>query len=286
MKNFIKSIPVVRGVSKSGSRLYYRALGYLTAPRVLGEIQSSGNEYAAALGRAIERIDQELSDADRAAIEQVETERAAFRMRASEVLEEDDGRTVYMSEACNASKPPQHARLIYWLVQELKPDFVVELGACLGLSSAYIGKALEAVGKGGRVVTMEKSPVRIRTARELHRRLGLTNVLYAEGLFTDTLAPILKENGPVDLAFIDGHHQYRPTVEYFELIAQHATPHAVFVFDDIRWSSGMLKAWHEIAGHERTGVAIDLRKMGITALRPVGSTERHRFPTLNGVLYE
>ena len=96
------------------------------------------------------------------------------------------------------------------------------------------------------MVTLDASAYRQRLAKEIHANLGLDNISYVTGLFTDTLQPTLTDMGTVDLAFIDGHHQYQPTLDYLEEILKFSTPDTVFVFDDIRWSEGMKQAWDEI----------------------------------------
>ena len=42
----------------------------------------------------------------------------------------------------------------------------------------------------------------------------------------------------MDLACIDGHHQYQPPLDYFEALWRYSRQTAIFVFDDIRWSEG------------------------------------------------
>ena len=53
------------------------------------------------------------------------------------------------------------------------------------------------------------------------------------GLFADTLEQVLQESEPIDYAFIDGHHLYQPTLDYFNMIWGYARDKAIFVFDNI-----------------------------------------------------
>ena len=69
--------------------------------------------------------------------------------------------------------------------------------------------------------------------------------------------------GLIDLAFIDGHHQYQPTLDYFEEIFRFSTPDTVFVFDDIRWSDGMKRAWSQIQSDDRLNLIVDLSRIGV-----------------------
>jgi predicted O-methyltransferase YrrM len=140
---------------------------------------------------------------------------------------------------------------------------VIELGTNVGISSAYLAAGLVCSGVEGRVLTLDSSAYRQRLARQVHDAAGLSNVSYAQGLFVDTLAPSLRELGEVDLAFIDGHHLYQPTLDYFEQILAYAAPDAVLVFDDIHWSDEMKAAWDRLRSDERLGLTVDLETIGL-----------------------
>jgi len=115
------------------------------------------------------------------------------------------------------------------------------------------------------VTTLEASPYRLRLAKANHERLAL-QLDYVQGLFSDTLDETLERLPPVDLAFVDGHHQYEPTLRYFEQIAAKAAPGCIFVFDDIRWSDGMRRAWRELKAKPVFEAVADLGDMGVAVL--------------------
>lgn len=165
-----------------------------------------------------------------------------------------------IAEACSHSKAVHAARALYGLVAEYRPDTIIELGTNVGISSAYLAAA------GGKVTTLDASPYRQGVAKRLHHSLGL-DIDYVLGLFTDTLDGTLDRIAPVQMAFIDGHHQYQPTLDYFEAIAAKASPGCVFIFDDIRWSSGMRQAWSELRRDSRFDAVADLGGVGIGVLR-------------------
>jgi predicted O-methyltransferase YrrM len=172
------------------------------------------------------------------------------------------------------SKRPQPALLLFLLIRAIQPLHVIELGTNVGISSAYIAAALKANGQNGRMTTLDASPYRQHLAREIHRNLGIDNISYVRGLFTDTLTSTLADIGSIDFAFIDGHHQYQPTLDYFETILPYSTPDSVFVFDDIRWSDGMKKAWSQIQSDDRLGLIVDLSSVGICPRRQPELSQR------------
>jgi predicted O-methyltransferase YrrM len=139
---------------------------------------------------------------------------------------------------------------------------VVEMGTAVGISSAYLAAALEVSG-GGRVITLDLSPQRHTVAGDLHERLGLADLVETRtGSFADTLEAALADAAPIDVLFIDGHHQHEPTVQYYEQARPHLAPGAVVIFDDIRWSDGMRTAWAEVRAAPQSAVVADLGPTG------------------------
>jgi predicted O-methyltransferase YrrM len=235
--------------------------------RVLREL-AGWSLVGARLVSCFERLD-EPSSAGSTGIHAIEQERQRMLKDPRPLIDGSEGKPGLYDEgqtiaaAAKVSKSPRSALLLYHLVREFKPQLVVELGTNVGISAAYQAMALSKNRNGGRLVTFEASPYRLRHARVLHATLGLANVSYIQGLFSDTLPSALAELGHVELAYIDGHHQYQPTLDYFEALWQHSRDGAMFVFDDIRWSSGMLNAWTELRTDPRLGLTADLGSMGI-----------------------
>lgn len=174
------------------------------------------------------------------------------------------GRTISgeVKDAARASLPFMWAVLLFQLVRRQRPERCLELGTCLGVSAAYQAAALEDNG-GGRLVTIEGAPTLVEIARRALDDLGLLRAEVVTGRFQDVLEPVLEEHGPIDFAFVDGHHDEHATVSYFETIAPRLSPGALLVFDDIAWSPGMTSAWRRIAADERVGVAVDLERIGL-----------------------
>jgi predicted O-methyltransferase YrrM len=210
-----------------------------------------------------------LPESERNLIQQIERERSRLQEQHVPLADGSLGdvelydKRDTISSACKVSKHAKECLLMYHLIRIFKPKTVIELGTNVGISSAYQAAALSVNGPEGRVVTLEASLYRLRLAKRLHRTIGLENVSYVQGLFSETLGQTLNDLGTIDFAFIDGHHQYQPTLDYFEAICKHAQPYALFVLDDIRWSDGMLKAWSQIQKDKRLSLAVDLNSMGI-----------------------
>lgn len=170
--------------------------------------------------------------------------------------------TCSVGEMCNASSGPTWGHRLFNAVSATKPDNCLELGACLGISAAYQAAALREIG-AGRVVTLEGSPDLAAVARRNLAELELSNVEIRIGSFAETLQPTLDDLPLIDFAFIDGHHDEKATVKYFEMILPHTANGALLIFDDIRWSGGMRRAWRRIQAHPSTQSTLDLRRWGI-----------------------
>jgi predicted O-methyltransferase YrrM len=168
-----------------------------------------------------------------------------------------------LAQMTRSSKPPQWAYLLFRLVRELRTETAIELGACVGISAAYMTAAMELNGRG-RLVTLEGSDVlAIRSARTLEELQLNLRAEVREGRFADTLEQAITDFTPVGLAFIDGHHVESATVDYMNAILPSAADEAILIFDDINWSDGMRRAWDAVVADERFALTVDLRSVGL-----------------------
>lgn len=238
----------------------------------------AADPVAQAIGRALRRTrDRDLGDS-RPWVERIEAERARLAADTSLVKPPgsaesgpyDDGVTI--QQACGVSKTKRDALALHFLVRELAPKLGLELGTNVGISSSYIASAMRLNGRG-RLVTMEGSPLRARIADGVHQNLDL-RVEKVLGLFTQTLAPYVERCEPLDFVFIDGHHQYQPTLDYFAAVERKLVDGALVLFDDIRWSEGMLRAWTELARDPRFRVVVDLDRYGVCVFTRAPSRDR------------
>lgn len=178
----------------------------------------------------------------------------------------DDG--VSIADAAGVSKKKVNAEHLFSYTVLTEAKCCVEIGTNVGISSSYIATAMNAGGPDWQLHTLESSPYRIRLAKGLHQDLGLTNVVYHQGLFYDILPSVLKGlDAPVDLAFIDGQHQYKPTIDFFDMIYAHSAPNALFIFDDIEWSDGMKNAWIEVQKSDRVVMSTAISGVGFMLTR-------------------
>lgn len=181
--------------------------------------------------------------------------------RSKEQMEAGVEITRNTSELCAIGLKGEHLEWLYSFVAAKRPKKILELGTCCGFSSSVL-----AFAGGGDVYTIEGSCEAAKIAREVHKALGLEHVEVLEGRFADVLPKLLPAISPIDLAFVDGHHERDATVGYFEMIAPFMRDGGSMVFDDISWSDGMKEAWECIRNDSRVFTGDDLGKLGVVVM--------------------
>lgn len=264
IKNIVKKIPF----SIACYELTYNLLKSHSNKKILEQLEKTKQPESLNVIKALQSIRCRLPPEEEKWKKKIEGQRERLLL-CQDILNNGDhdgegydaGLTV--KEACLASKPLRQALFLHLLTRAFRPGKVIELGTNLGISSAYIGAAMKTWQNNGILLTLDASPARQRLAKKVHHNLGIECIEYIQGFFSDTLKPALDKLQSVEMAFIDGHHQYQPTLDYFEQIYKYSTPDTVFIFDDIRWTSGMKNAWAKIQADKRLGLVIDLYSVGI-----------------------
>ncbi len=259
----------------------------------LSQLTNRGDEVSELLADALrETLELDNTPEEEAWIEEIEALRARLGSSTTRVSVTDYGAGSRDSDltaeemyrgrvvgrtvgevARKTSKPYPWSLLLFKLIRKFKPSTCLELGTSLGISAAYQAAALR-LNREGEVVTLEGAESSAALARENFRGLGLDNAIMVVGRFQDTLDSALDRHGPIDFAFIDGHHDEQATLSYFEQIYPFLSERAVLVFDDISWSEGMKRAWSTIEADERIQLSVGLSQLGICF--PSGSIEQER----------
>ena len=179
-------------------------------------------------------------------------------------------RAVYKM-AQSSLKPKRFAQLLFRIVQHYKPKTIVELGTSFGISSSYLAFGFA----NTTVYTLEGASSIAAIARKNFATLGLHNVQLLEGDFSKTIPQLFSLIHKVDLAFIDGNHRKKPTLEYFTQLLKFSTPSTILIFDDIHWSREMEEAWEHIKAHEAVTLSIDLFFIGIVFFKKEFKEKQH-----------
>jgi predicted O-methyltransferase YrrM len=114
------------------------------------------------------------------------------------------------------------------LVQITQPRRVLEIGLLGGYSTIWLARALP---EGGRIISLEFSPLHAEVARKNLANAGLLDrVDIRVGAALDTL-PTLQSSAPFDLIFIDADKPSNP--HYLEWALKLARPGTVIVVDNV-----------------------------------------------------
>lgn len=163
-----------------------------------------------------------------------------------------------------SSMTQHYGELLFRLVNYFKPNTILELGSSLGLGTLYLALP----NSKAKVYTLEGCPETAHLAQEHYKLMGATNIELIQGRFVQTLPDILQQIDRIDLLFIDGDHRYQSTTDYVGQCLDKCHQESILVLDDIHWSAGMTKAWHEIKQYSQVRVSIDLLRMGLLFLNP------------------
>lgn len=177
--------------------------------------------------------------------------------------------------AKTSAKPCKYAQLLYRLCAYHQPKYMLELGTSLGISTAYQAMGAQQGQSAIEFTTLEGSPEVAQQARKTLDGLGINKeVSIGVGNFDEVLTQHLQNFPQLDYVFFDGNHRYKPTIDYFLKCLPLAHENTLFVFDDIRWSNEMVKAWEEIKNHPQVTVTVDLFFIGLVYFHK-GQTKQH-----------
>lgn len=172
--------------------------------------------------------------------------------------------------AKNALKPPRIAQLMARLVKRFSPRVIIELGTCLGVTTAYMASA----SPQSEIITIEGCPETAGIARENFDNLHLTNIKLQIGNFDEQFPRVIENCDTIDFLFIDGNHRKEATLNYFRQCLPKIHQNTVLIFDDIYWSQGMKEAWQEIKAHPKVRITLDLFYVGLVFFK-IDQEEEH-----------
>lgn len=172
--------------------------------------------------------------------------------------------------AKNALKAPRLAQLIYRLAKNQQPAQLIELGTCLGITTAY----LSAAHPEAQVLTIEGCPETAAIAYQNFQELDLKNIELQVGNFNALFPKAIAGAETLDFVYIDGNHTKEATLNYFNWCLPKINDNSMLIFDDIYWSEGMKQAWQEIKDHPQVTVTIDLFWIGLVFFKK-GQAREH-----------
>lgn len=164
--------------------------------------------------------------------------------------------------AKNASIDKKYGQLLAKIVAHYNLEQILELGTSLGIGTAYLA------ANAKQITTVEGDNSIHEIAQKNMENLAFKNVQPICATFDDYFKFNSEEElKKFDLIYIDGNHTYEASMKYFNHLIKAVNNETFLVFDDIRWSAGMEKAWQEIIVSPEINVSIELMRMGIVIKR-------------------
>jgi predicted O-methyltransferase YrrM len=246
-------------------------------PRVAGRRDRTSRALARTLGRVVLK---RLRPEERAWVDRIEARRGELiadptAMRPDFDAEPESTPLGFLREeepvpiggiAILLSIPQWWGEFLLRLVREVAPRRCLELGAAVGISTAYQAAALELNG-AGTLTTLEGARAWASVAEQGLSSLGLADRTTVElGPIDETLPETLARISPLDYAYLDADHAEEPTVTHFDAILQHIAPGGIVVLDDISFSLDMWRAWNAIRRRDRVSTSLALGRMGVVAV--------------------
>jgi predicted O-methyltransferase YrrM len=211
----------------------------------------------------------ELGGEDRRRVEQVERLRAELAAQPRSVPNVYGGTSTLARLTEVASIDRRFGTLLYLCAKAIGARAILELGACLGIGTAYMGSA-----GCEQIVSIEATPERAEIARRTAREAN-DGAEIVVGRFDDALPGVLDEVDPgLDMAWIDGNHRRDATLRYLETIRPRLNVGAIVAFDDIRWSREMIEAWRTLQRADGFSHNIDLGRIGLGVWGGAGAAPR------------
>lgn len=176
-------------------------------------------------------------------------------------------RTAIVKDICTkAASSKSWCRLLFSLVKKTNSEKIFEVGTNLGISGSYILRSIKD-NPNAHFTTLEGQARFCEIAGgEFEKIIEKNKYSIYSGLYDDTFDKALSSIDNLDCAFIDGNHQYDPTLEYFNKIEPLIGDKGILLFDDINWTDGMKDAWTKIQLSPKVKYTIDLYEIGIAVI--------------------
>ncbi|NNE32921.1 MAG: class I SAM-dependent methyltransferase [Winogradskyella sp.] len=170
----------------------------------------------------------------------------------------------------NSSSSFKNAKLLFKTTKYFNFKTILELGTSLGMGTY----AMAIADTSSKIISIEGCPNTLGFTNSYLRQYNLKHLSFINGDFQSTIQKLNEDK--FDCVFIDGHHNKKSTINYFESLLSKTHNNTVFVFDDIYWSKGMTEAWAYIKAHPSVSVTVDTFHLGYVFFRKEQAKEHFK----------
>lgn len=165
--------------------------------------------------------------------------------------------------ANSTSVDPRWGMFLHLCADGFAAQTILEMGACVGISAAYLASARSQP----RLVTIDASEALAEVARETLAAITDRAAMVVEPFASGLPRALASIDAPIDLAYIDGHHDEEATRHYVRTVVPHLAPGALVVLDDIHLYAEMLRAWEAVASMPGFETALNIGRFGLLVWR-------------------
>lgn len=171
------------------------------------------------------------------------------------------------------TRMPSHVRtsagvgnLYTFLIQERKPQIIVEFGTAFGVSGMFFLAGINENRKG-KLLTFEPNRVWAKIARENLSQI-CDRFELIEGTFEENIDKVLQRDQLIDFAFIDAIHTKEFVIPQLDMVVARSSDGAIIILDDINFSESMRECWSIVSNDDRfTSSAALGDRVGILELK-------------------
>lgn len=163
------------------------------------------------------------------------------------ICDGDENLKAFRKECEDRKLPIIHkevGQFIKLIIRQLNAESIIEVGTNVGYSSIFMSSAM---GRRGRVVTVERSDKFYQEALKNIKRFGLDNNI--EVRFGDATEVLDTIEGTFDMAFIDAAKSYYKT--FFDKCCRKMKPGGIILSDNVLYQ-GMIAADDLIVRRKKT----------------------------------
>lgn len=148
------------------------------------------------------------------------------------------------------------------LIAYLNIKTVLELGTHVGLGTLAMAK-----NNNISIDTIEGCENTAEFSKDLFKKEEVSHMINNHIGNLDTILEDVIKDKQYDLIYIDGNHQKKATLDYFNQCLKTVHNNTVIILDDIHWSKEMDCAWEVIKNKNEVKVTIDLFQWGMVFFR-------------------
>lgn len=159
---------------------------------------------------------------------------------------------------------PRVGRWLFRLALHLRPQYLLELGTNVGLSSIY----LHGADRRAALHTIEGATEIAKMAQHSFQAVKATEQLQLHlGTFDQQIPPVLESLPRLDFLFMDGDHRKSATLRHVRTCLPKLHHDSVVVIGDIHWSPDMEAAWEQLKQLPEVTLSVDLYEIGLLFFR-------------------